>query len=620
MGITLGRNIAALSVTRSLDRTTADIGRTFERLSSGARINRASDDAAGLAVASGLNHKSRVLTRAGLNASDAISVVNVAEAALGQIGSLLTRMRELAAQAANGSYSRVQRLSLEQEFLSLDKEIRRIGSTTRFNGLDLLGGKQSSRAAQTINLGADDYVTPYSSGSSPDGRYVTTIDGDTSNLVLIDTVTGAQQIVAQGASYSDIRRSKVLSNGDVAFSDGTIGEVFLWSKSTGQLTSLTQNSGGSSFITEFTISDDGSTIAFVSGANFVDGGDISVRGSAHPGYELWTMDLATRTLRLIQNSTSQVALGTRIELSSDGSYVVATDATLSRVFSANTTGATTVVRELTTNSGVLAGVSNAGVAYFRSTANPTGGNPGGFSQIFSLDHSSGSINQLTNVATSGFTGGRLSADGSAIYIFSTVDLANDGNSSGIRQLFSFDTQNPGFRRLTNNTTSFAAFAFVSSDGGRVFEGTQSNGIRGDLRIYDTTLQSTNLDFELGFGAAGNIVGTLGSLTSSIRGLGAYGLSSQLAARSALDRVTENLGNLNTARGSLGALLSRLSLATNIITSLRDEFSSAAGRILDADIATESANLTRQQILQQVGTAVLAQAKRSPQLAIQLLSL
>lgn len=523
-------------------------------------------------------------------------------------------MSELAYQAANGSYSRGQRRTLEAEFLALDKEIRRISNTTRFNGIDLLGGRQSARASTTIDLGGDDTAFGGPSGASLDGRYITSLDGATGNLILIDTVTGVQTTIADGGAYNDITRAKSLQNGDVAFADASIGEVFYWTKETGQIRSLTENDTGSSFISDFTISDDGTTIAFVSGANFVNGGSLNDRGAAHPGYQLWAMNLQEGTLRIIQNSQSAVALGTSIQLSQDGSFLIASDTSLQRVWIANTSGPTTLVRELTTTASVLLGVTNSGVAFFRSTANPTGENPGAFSQIFSLTHASGTFDQLTNMTSSGLFGGRLSGDGSTIYIFSTLDLAGDGNTGGVRQLFSFDTHNPGFRRLTNLSSSIGLGAFVSGDGGRVF-----SQIGGNIMVLDTTLEGVTVDFELGYGSRGNISDTINALARSVRGLGTFGLSSELASRAAMDRIKQNSEQLNTSRGLLGALMSRLSSATNIISSLRDEFIAAAGRIRDADVAIETSNLTKQQILQRIGASVLAQANTSPQLALQLLS-
>ena len=115
----------------------------FERLSSGQRINKASDDAAGLAIADSLKADQRVATVAIRNANDGISTIAIADAALGQIGDVLARLAELAEQSANGVYSTSQRSALSNEFVALGSEIERIAVTTKFNGVTLLSGSSS---------------------------------------------------------------------------------------------------------------------------------------------------------------------------------------------------------------------------------------------------------------------------------------------------------------------------------------------------------------------------------------------------------------------------------------------------------------------------------------------
>ena len=140
MPITLGSNIASLKAQRTLGLSTDALSRTYERLSSGQRINRASDDAAGLAIADNLRAQSRVATVAVRNANDGISTIAIADSALGEIGNVLSRLAELAEQSANGVFSTVQRSALSNEFIALGSEIERIALTTEFNGVKLLSG------------------------------------------------------------------------------------------------------------------------------------------------------------------------------------------------------------------------------------------------------------------------------------------------------------------------------------------------------------------------------------------------------------------------------------------------------------------------------------------------
>ncbi|MCB0339109.1 MAG: flagellin FliC, partial [Bdellovibrionales bacterium] len=143
MSITLGTNIQSLKAQRSLGISSDALSKTFERLSSGQRINSASDDAAGLAIADALRADQRVAAVAIRNANDGISTIAIADSALGQISDVLTRLAELAEQSANGVFSVVQRSALSNEFVALASEIERIAITTEFNGVKLLSGGAS---------------------------------------------------------------------------------------------------------------------------------------------------------------------------------------------------------------------------------------------------------------------------------------------------------------------------------------------------------------------------------------------------------------------------------------------------------------------------------------------
>jgi flagellin len=140
MAITIGSNIASLQAQRRLSQASAALGSTFEKLSSGQRINKASDDAAGLAIADSLRANQRVATVAIRNANDGISTIAIADGALGEIGNVLSRLAELAEQSANGVFSTTQRSALQNEFTALSSEIERIAVTTEFNGVRLLSG------------------------------------------------------------------------------------------------------------------------------------------------------------------------------------------------------------------------------------------------------------------------------------------------------------------------------------------------------------------------------------------------------------------------------------------------------------------------------------------------
>ena len=140
MPITINTNIASLNAQRRLSVSTQELQKSFERLSSGLRIVRASDDAAGLSIADSLRADQRIASVAIRNANDGISLISIADGALSEMGNVLARMAELSEQSANGIFAPAQRSALQSEFVALGSEIERIAVTTVFNGLNLLSG------------------------------------------------------------------------------------------------------------------------------------------------------------------------------------------------------------------------------------------------------------------------------------------------------------------------------------------------------------------------------------------------------------------------------------------------------------------------------------------------
>ena len=159
MPITINSNISSLQAQRNLSISTESLGKTFERLASGQRINRASDDAAGLAIADSLKASQRVASVAIRNANDGISSIGIADGALGQIGSVLSRLAELSEQSANGVYSTIQRSALQNEFVALGSEIERIAVTTVFNGVTLLSGTSTITLQVGFNSQSTSQIT-----------------------------------------------------------------------------------------------------------------------------------------------------------------------------------------------------------------------------------------------------------------------------------------------------------------------------------------------------------------------------------------------------------------------------------------------------------------------------
>lgn len=136
----INTNIAALNSHRMLERSSMASARNLEKLSSGTKINRASDDAAGLAISEKMNAQIRGLKMASRNSLDGISLIQTAEGALNEVHAMLQRMRELAVQAANDTNQNVDRDAIADEIDQLIQEIDRIGNNTEFNGIELFNG------------------------------------------------------------------------------------------------------------------------------------------------------------------------------------------------------------------------------------------------------------------------------------------------------------------------------------------------------------------------------------------------------------------------------------------------------------------------------------------------
>ncbi len=158
MGLYVNTNVSSLNAQRQLANSSVSLGTSFERLSSGFRINRAADDAAGLQITDRMTSQIQGLNQAVSNANDAISLTQTAEGALGEVTTSLQRIRQLAVQSQNGINTSADRLALQKEVSALKTEISRVASTTQFAGVDLLTGNYSAaflvgaNGGQTISV------------------------------------------------------------------------------------------------------------------------------------------------------------------------------------------------------------------------------------------------------------------------------------------------------------------------------------------------------------------------------------------------------------------------------------------------------------------------------------
>jgi flagellin len=186
MGLRINQNIAALNAHRNLVATDNALSKSLERLSSGFRINRAADDAAGLAISEKLRAQVRGLAQAIRNAQDGISMIQTAEGALNEVHAMLQRMRELALQAANDTLSAEDRAAINQEIQQLRAEIDNVSGRTTFNGKKLLDGSLVTSLAATSELRDNLAVT-----GGTESAFVTKVDVSAARPGTTYTLTGS---------------------------------------------------------------------------------------------------------------------------------------------------------------------------------------------------------------------------------------------------------------------------------------------------------------------------------------------------------------------------------------------------------------------------------------------
>jgi flagellin len=205
VGLSVNTNIAAMNAYRNLSTTNNAMSKSLERLSSGFRINRAADDAAGLAISEGLRSQIGGMKQAVRNTQDGTSVVQTAEGALSESTSILQRMRDLSVQASNsGSLNTTATTSIQKEIGQLKQELDRIASTTTFNGTKLLDGnfakafQVGANAGETIvlsgaNLGGTYFNSVFSGTFTPISADITAIDNAVSAIADVRATFGAAQ-------------------------------------------------------------------------------------------------------------------------------------------------------------------------------------------------------------------------------------------------------------------------------------------------------------------------------------------------------------------------------------------------------------------------------------------
>jgi len=203
MALVIQTNVASLEAQRNLYKSQSALQSTFNKLSSGLRINTAKDDAAGLAISESLKAQVRTLTVNERNAGDAISMAQTAEGALGEISNIVLRMRELATQGANGALQSSDRSFIQTEFSNLQAEIARIMTSSKFNGKQLITSAATSEQFQigVANVDSDRIAISFGGLDLNALKNTATVTGDATNARnALDTIDTALSRVSQARS------------------------------------------------------------------------------------------------------------------------------------------------------------------------------------------------------------------------------------------------------------------------------------------------------------------------------------------------------------------------------------------------------------------------------------
>jgi flagellin len=611
--ISIGTSIVGLQAQRRLNESSAFVARSVERLSSGLRVNRASDDSAGLAVAAQLTLSTRVFTQAIRNGNDGLSALTIADSALGSLTEVVTRIRELATQASNGAYTSQQRKALDSEAQALSKEYLRIIQGTSFNNVALLDGSLGSGLRLQLGFGTDGGINAGVGGSIGTGDFgqesllgsnIDATTGDVNNDGIVDIVgIGANSInvrlgIGDGtfSAATSYTASGVtaLALGDIN-NDGTLDIVSV----AGSNLTTWVNSGSGGYTATSTITSsivpldvaiadvtgDGKNDLVASGNNSGSGA-VSVRvggGDATFGAEQITATGGT--------SSRDLQLG---DLNGDGLLDVAV---------ANSSGSSGTASFL---------ISAGGGSFSLVTTITIGGDSGSNVALGDID-GDGRLDAVTGNTDNAYQARRGNGDGTFGAILGISDNDN------VRNFSLRDINGDGRADLIGATTADQIFTATSQGNGTLGDDTVRQ--TGSFQIAKLILDDFNSD------GVFDVLTTDNFATSAVYlGLGQDGtapllpfsLTSKAEAMQAVGRFDATLNNLTEQRGSIGAFQSRIMSALNALSANRENFLGARSRIVDSDVAAESAQLVRAQIAQQSATAILAQANQQPLLALRLL--
>ena len=614
MALTVNSNLASINAQRNLSTSQSALTTSLQRLSSGLRINSAKDDAAGFAISERFTSQIRGNDQAARNANDGISLSQTAEGDLDQIGSNLQRVRELAVQASNSSNSASDRASLNNEANQLIQEIDRVAKNSSFNGTKLLDGSFSSK---TFQVGAN---------------------SSSSNQISITSISSARTSalgVGSGSSYSTVKAGAAVAAGVLVAGDltinghnvgGTVGDgvSYIGSAASGIAKAAAINAV--SGVTGVTATVSATTVAGSAATGFataIGDGDIAINGvnigaisvaatAAERGGQI-TAAINAKSDQTGVTATFDANNGAVALTAADGRNITIGSIGYNNTLAANTAvvaAATSGLGSATTIGGAV-GSSAYAVAVAGNTTHSTITLSSSSSDGITLGSGGGAAaaGVTSTNATSAFTavaGGDLVINGVAIEGFTNADTSNAAEIAAIGAV-----------------SAQTGVVATLSGAGKITLTSSTGGIqvvaKGSATEATTAFApgTTNIGGK-GLVAANITAGYKAATATAGAGVGSLDFSTAAGALAALDTLDAAINTVSSTRGALGAYQNRFESTVASLQTTNENLTASRSRIKDADFAKETANLSRAQVLQQAGTAILAQANQSSQGVLSLL--
>lgn len=558
-GMVVQHNLNAINANNKMNINVSGTKKATEKLSSGYQINRAGDNAAGLAISEKMRSQIRGLSQATKNANDGISLIQTAEGGLNETHSILQRMRELAVQSANGTYQDdTDREAIQLEVDALKSEIDRIASSTEYNGMKLLDGSLGGTTTGTTDFGAR-YGVLISAN--------TVVDGTNNKL--------KENLSLEGATLTSSVNGVTVTLADTA--SGVGGENAQWDAAG---TTLTINLKAGQSYSQSQINDliKNATMAKADAAG-------TPQASTPADVEL---KLKSGVFTFQKAETFKTSAGVRA--ASDDTDLVEylingtdqNDGYADTIkFTSNNYGEDT--RKLKIATDVAAGKEWVAT----TTAN----------------------NEGTGIKDGEFT----------LHLATGVEYTEEDIQNLLKQAGLDYTVTLTDSKTPDGDKSFYAQKVVAEADATAIEIGKTTAGAG-LGSDKLTGTGKGLTFQIGANGVEDqrVTLSVGDMSSTSIGVGGADVSTQDAANKAIDMVDAAVKTVSMQRAGLGALQNRLEYTVNNLTTTNENLTAAESQIRDTDMATEMINYTKNNILQQASQAMLAQANQQPQAILQLL--